>query len=74
MKIKLTRTIDLDRQSVIDFMSDLGYDEEIAEQGDAFIRQYICDWIWFSATGEGGLEEKAMAYKVMSDNHKEVTA
>jgi hypothetical protein len=60
MKIKLTRTIDLDRQAVIDFMSDIGYDEEIAEQGDAFIREYIRDWIWFS--GSGGLEDQVMRY------------
>jgi hypothetical protein len=65
MKIKLTRTIDLNRLALDDWMSDLGYDDEIAEEGDAFIRKFVQDWIWFN--GSIGLERDVLRYQKMHE-------
>ena len=65
MKIKLTRTIDLNRLALDDWMSDLGYDDEIAEEGDAFIRKFVQDWIWHR--GSIDLERDVLRYQKMHE-------
>ena len=70
MRINLNRTIDIDRRVLIDFVSDLGYEDEIAEQGDSFIREFVQDWIWFS--GSGSLEDRVARYELAHERGEPV--
>jgi len=72
MKIKITRTIDLNRLAVGDWMSDLGYEDEIAEQGDAFIRKFVQDWIWFK--GSIDLESAVLRYQKLHGQESQLEA
>ena len=61
MRITLDRTIELHYEALLDFMSDLGYDDEIEAQGENFVREYVKQWIWLQ--GSVSLQEHVMKYK-----------
>mgnify|MGYP003131613487 CR=1 FL=1 len=60
MRITLDRNIELDKEALLAFMSDLGYDDEIEAQGEGFVREYVKGWIWLQ--GSVSLEEHVMKY------------